>query len=70
VIPDQMKAILATQATVQESETPNSMALLIGIDHYLPNRLYKNLRGCVRDINLVEDFSEISLVCHRIASLG
>ncbi|MEC4816612.1 MAG: caspase family protein [Scytonema sp. PMC 1069.18] len=36
-------------------------ALLIGIDCYLPNQLsdgssYKNLSGCVRDINFVEAF--------------
>ncbi|MFM7427752.1 MAG: caspase family protein [Elainella sp.] len=31
-------------------------ALLIGIDHYQPNRLYKSLKGAVRDINLVETF--------------
>lgn len=36
-------------------------ALLIGIDCYLPNKLpdgsfYKNLRGCVRDINRIEAF--------------
>jgi hypothetical protein len=36
-------------------------ALLIGINYYFPNTLpngssYKSLRGCVRDINQVEDF--------------
>lgn len=31
-------------------------ALLIGIDGYKPNRLYKNLNGAVRDINLVETY--------------
>lgn len=31
-------------------------ALLIGIDYYKPNRLYKSLKGAVRDINLVETF--------------
>lgn len=34
----------------------NFYALLIGIDHYLPNRLYKSLKGAVRDINLVADY--------------
>ncbi|MFM6397620.1 MAG: caspase family protein, partial [Planktothrix sp.] len=39
----------------------NFHALLIGIDCYLPNKLsdgsyYKNLKGCVRDINGVEAF--------------
>jgi Caspase domain len=36
--------------------TLNFYALLIGIDCYLPNRLYKNLKGAVRDINLVADY--------------
>src|SRR5580765_5259795 len=36
-------------------------ALLIGVDYYAPNRLpdggfYPSLGGCVRDINLVEQF--------------
>jgi len=36
-------------------------ALLIGINHYLPNELpdglyYKSLHGCVQDVNLVETF--------------
>lgn len=31
-------------------------ALLIGIDYYEPNQLYKSLKGAVRDINLVEAF--------------
>lgn len=40
---------------------PNLYALLIGVDCYLPNKLpdgnfYKNLGGCVRDINHVEAF--------------
>ncbi|MEG5066412.1 caspase family protein [Microcoleus sp. B3-A4] len=34
----------------------NFYALLIGIDYYLPNRLYKNLKGAVRDINLVASY--------------
>ncbi len=40
----------------QPEQTPNIYALLIGIDYYLPNRLYKNLKGCVRDINLVASY--------------
>ncbi len=36
-------------------------ALLIGIDGYKPNRLYKNLKGAVRDINLVETFLKQTL---------
>ncbi|WP_413168037.1 caspase family protein [Capilliphycus salinus ALCB114379] len=43
------------------NSTPNFYALLIGIDFYFPHRLpegyyYKNLRGCVRDINHVETY--------------
>lgn len=40
----------------QSEQTPNIYALLIGIDGYKPNRLYKNLKGCVRDINLVASY--------------
>jgi Caspase domain. len=40
--------------------TPNFYALLIGIDFYFPHELpdgrYKNLRGCVQDINHVETY--------------
>lgn len=44
----------------------NLYALLIGIDCYLPNQLpdgssYRNLGGCVRDINHVEDFLKLKL---------
>ena len=35
---------------------PKIYALLIGIDAYKSNRLYKDLKGCVRDINLVADY--------------
>jgi Caspase domain len=42
------------------NQTPNFYALLIGIDFYFPHELpdgrYKNLRGCVRDINHVETY--------------
>lgn len=31
-------------------------ALLVGIDYYQPNPLYKSLKGAVRDIDLVESF--------------
>jgi hypothetical protein len=37
-------------------QTPNIYALLIGIDGYNDNRLYKDLKGCVRDINLVASY--------------
>jgi hypothetical protein len=40
----------------QPEQTLNIYALLIGIDYYLPNRLYKNLKGAVRDINLVASY--------------
>ena len=38
------------------TQAPIIYALLIGIDHYSPNRLYKSLKGAVRDINLVDTF--------------
>ncbi|MEG4234257.1 caspase family protein [Microcoleus sp. Pol11C3] len=43
------------------NQTPNFHALLIGINFYFPHRLpegnyYKNLRGCVPDINHVETY--------------
>ncbi|MEG4484994.1 caspase family protein [Microcoleus sp. D2_18a_B4] len=40
----------------QPDQTLNFYALLIGIDYYLPNRLYKSLKGAVRDINLVASY--------------
>ena len=40
----------------QPEQIPNIYALLIGIDYYLPNRLYKSLKGAVRDINLVASY--------------
>lgn len=43
------------------NQTPSIYALLIGIDHYEPNRLYKSLTGAVRDINLVETFLKQTL---------
>jgi hypothetical protein len=51
-------------------------ALLIGIDAYLPNRLYNDgeyppLRGCVRDIRRVEEFlvTRLGLTAERIVKL-
>ena len=41
--------------------TPKIHALLIGIDHYLPNRFYRSLQGCVRDINLVDGYLQTVL---------
>jgi Caspase domain len=44
------------------SETTSVIhVLLIGIDYYKPNRLYKSLKGAVRDINLVEAFLKQTL---------
>lgn len=40
----------------QPEQIPNIYALLIGIDGYKPNRLYKDLKGAVRDINLVASY--------------
>lgn len=45
----------------QPEQTPNIHALLIGIDYYKPNRLYKSLKGCARDINLVDDYLKRTL---------
>jgi hypothetical protein len=46
---------------MEKSRISSLHALLIGIDYYFPNRLpngsfYPSLRGCVRDIEHVEDF--------------
>ena len=44
----------------KHDDRPTLHALLIAADCYLPNRLpegsYPNLGGCVRDVQLVEDF--------------
>ena len=44
----------------KQHDRPKLHALLIAVDCYLPNRLpegsYPNLGGCVRDVQLVEDF--------------
>jgi Caspase domain len=39
----------------------NFYALLIGIDRYEPNQYYKDLRGCVRDIDLVASYVQNTL---------
>ncbi|GAB1544815.1 hypothetical protein NUACC21_74910 [Scytonema sp. NUACC21] len=50
------------EPAVTEREKGSDLhALLIGIDYYRPNRLYKNLRGCVRDINLVDAYLKTTL---------
>ena len=54
-------------------QTPTIHALLIGIDYYKPNRLYKSLKGAVRDINLVDTFLRETLklpaeCIHRLTS--
>lgn len=51
---------LPTVKTMTE-QTPAIHALLIGIDYYQPNRLYKSLSGAVRDISLVDTFFRKSL---------
>ncbi len=38
------------------TESSKFYALLIGIDRYEPNPYYKDLRGCVQDINLVDQY--------------
>lgn len=40
-------------------------ALLIGIDNYNPNRMYKSLQGCVRDINLVDSYLQTAVQPQR-----
>ena len=42
-------------------QAPNLYALLIGIDYYKPNLSFRSLKGCVRDINLVEDYLKRTL---------
>lgn len=44
-----------------DGTSPVIHALLIGINHYQPNRLYKSLKGAVRDICLVEAFLKQTL---------
>ncbi len=44
-----------------DTTLPQIYALLIGIDHYLPNTLsdgvqYTHLKGCVRDVMCIEEF--------------
>jgi hypothetical protein len=44
-----------------DTTLPQTYALLIGIDHYLPNTLpsdepYEDLKGCVRDVLRIEEF--------------
>lgn len=43
------------------TDPKNFYALLIGIDRYEPNPYYKDLRGCVRDIDLVDTYIRDSL---------
>lgn len=47
--------------TTMSNRNKNFFALLIGVDFYFPNILpyggqYNNLRGCVHDINMIENF--------------
>ena len=43
------------------SSQPNIYALLIGINHYVSNSLYRDLQGCVRDIDLVNTYLRSAL---------
>jgi len=43
------------------ADLTNFQALLIGIDYYGPNNLFKNLEGCVGDIDLVAGYLQNSL---------
>src|SRR5919206_4097117 len=59
--------------STHSSEAPKLYALLIGVDCYLPNSLpdgtyYLNLKGCVRDIDGVEEFlrNAVGLPAERI----
>jgi hypothetical protein len=53
------------------NQTSTIHALLIGIDYYKPNRLYKSLKGAVRDINLVDTFLKgtLKIPAERIRKL-
>ena len=53
------------------ASVPNLYALLIGIDYYEPNQLYKSLKGAVRDINLVDAFltETLNIPVERIRKL-
>jgi len=52
---------IASHSDSDASIQPNIYALLIGINHYVPNSLYSNLRGCVRDIDLVDTYLRSAL---------
>ena len=41
--------------------SPKTYGLLIGVNHYQPNRFYGDLKGCVRDINLVDSYLQKAL---------
>ena len=49
------------QEVVDVESAPQLYALLIGIDYYLPNILYKSLKACVRDVALVKEFLQSQL---------
>ncbi len=53
------------------TELTNFYALLIGIDCYESNNLYKNLQGCVGDIDLVADYLQktLQIPCENIWKL-
>ncbi|WP_088892426.1 caspase family protein [Leptolyngbya ohadii] len=50
-------------------QTPATYALLIGINYYIPNRLYRSLNGAVGDVELVEDYLKNTVHPKRIWKL-
>ena len=49
------------QKDTEQKNASKTYALLIGIDNYQPSEIYKDLRGCVGDINLVDSYLQQSL---------
>ncbi len=49
------------QTRTAKTELNNFYALLIGVDRYEPNPHYKDLGGCVRDLNLVANYVQNTL---------
>ena len=44
-----------------KTDSPKTYALLIGIDNYQTSEVYKDLRGCVPDVDLVDAFLQQTL---------
>ncbi len=55
-----LQALVPVQKTASPMSS-NFHALLIGIDGYATNHIWRSLRGAVRDVNLVADYLERSL---------